>query len=849
MQELKVKRNGVTRRKPSALIRLPLATAIYLAMGSGAFAQEAATPADSQDASTDASQDASKATAGTPEASKAPSLGTVTVTAQKRVENLQKVPISISVLGEEKLKEQNVTDFTDFALLLPSVSFGSAGGGVFPGPGFVQVYMRGLSSGDNGNHSGPQPSVGMYLDEQPITTIQGALDIHVYDIERIEALAGPQGTLYGASSQAGTIRIITNKPDPSAKAAGYALEFNKIEEGGAGFVAEGFANLPISDNAAIRLVGWSEHKAGYVDNVFGTRTFPSWDADSGGNGTIDNGNLDRFNYNQSDIVGARAALRIDLDDNWTVTPTIMAQRQKSEGSSAYDPSVGDLALTHFYPELADDRWHQASLTVQGKIGNFDLVYAFSHLKRDVDSESDYNDYGFWYDTLAGYGAYFYDDNGDLVNPSQYIQAVDGYKKTSHELRISSPADDRLRFVAGIFFQDQTHDIHQRYRVDNLASVLSVGGWEDTIWLTMQQRKDSDRAVFGEVSFDITDKLTVLGGMRFFEARNGLGGYFGFADGYLPLESFQASGKPPYGEAACRALYGDDRSDWVSYNGAPCLVFDKETKENSHIGKFNVTYEIDDQKLVYFTWSEGYRPGGINRRGTLPPYLSDYLTNWEVGWKSSWANNRFTINGAIFQEDWKNFQFSYLGANGLTEIRNAGQAQIRGLEVDLNWAATYNLNVSGGFALYDAKLTEDYCGELDPITGDPVTSCVSPLAPKGTRLPTTAKFKGNVTARYSFEMGGHDSFVQAAVIHQGDRSTDMRIAEHALMGDLEAYTLVDLSAGVKMHGWAIDLFLKNAFDKRAQLGRFAECATLVCGNQPYTIVAQPRTFGIRFSQEF
>ena len=144
---------------------------------------------------------------------------------------------------------------------LPSVSYQTLG------PGFAQVYMRGVASGGDGNHSGPLPSVGIYLDEQPITTIQGALDVHLYDIARVEALAGPQGTLYGASSQAGTIRIITNKPDPSGFAAGYDLEGNTVDDGGIGYVAEGFVNIPLSDSAAIRLVGWDKHDAGYIDNV------------------------------------------------------------------------------------------------------------------------------------------------------------------------------------------------------------------------------------------------------------------------------------------------------------------------------------------------------------------------------------------------------------------------------------------------------------------------------------------------------------------------------------------------------------------------------------------------------
>lgn len=179
----------------------------------------------------------------------------VIVTAQKRQENLQDVPLSITALGTQKLDELHVTDFDDYAKFLPSLSYTSSG------PGFSRVFFRGVSSGDNGNHSGSQPTVGQYLDEQPITTITGALDVHIYDIARVEALAGPQGTLYGASSQAGTIRIITNKPDPSKFAAGYDLEGSMLD-GEGGYVAQGMVNLPMGENAAIRLVGWGKRDAG-----------------------------------------------------------------------------------------------------------------------------------------------------------------------------------------------------------------------------------------------------------------------------------------------------------------------------------------------------------------------------------------------------------------------------------------------------------------------------------------------------------------------------------------------------------------------------------------------------------
>ena len=184
------------------------------------------------------------------------------MTAQKRTENLQKVPISIQVLGTQQLEELNVTDFDDYVKFLPSVSFQSAG------PGFARSTCAASPAAATATIPASLPSVGMYLDEQPITTIQGALDVHLYDIARVEALAGPQGTLYGASSQAGTMRIITNKPDPTEFAAGYGLEVNSVDGGGIGHVAEGFVNLPINDRAAIRLVGWHEHDAGYIDNVY-----------------------------------------------------------------------------------------------------------------------------------------------------------------------------------------------------------------------------------------------------------------------------------------------------------------------------------------------------------------------------------------------------------------------------------------------------------------------------------------------------------------------------------------------------------------------------------------------------
>ena len=230
------------------------------------------------------------------------------------------------------------------------------------------------------------------------------------------------------------------------------------------------------------------------------------------------------------------------------------------------------------------------------------------------------------------------------------------------------------------------------------------------------------------------------------------------------------------------------------------------------------------------------------------------------------DNRLTFNGAVFRQEWEDFQFSILGANGLTEVKNANQAQIDGLEMELNFAATYNLQISGGAAFYDAKLTENFCGFTDD-DGNPVTDCPDPEAPDGTRLPVTPKFKGNLTARYEFEMGGLQAYVQGAAVHVGERTSDLRIFEREILGRLPSYTTADFSAGIAKDSWSLDLFVSNAFDERAVISRFAQCSEAICGNaidpadaafpppaeypngQIYTVTNQPRTIGLRFSQKF
>ncbi len=758
----------------------------------------------------------------------------IVITATKREENLQDVPISVQAIGAERLDELNITDFADYAQHLPTLSYSPS-----YGPGYNRPFMRGVASGENGNHSGSMPSVGTYLDEQPITTITGNLDLHLYDIARVEVLAGPQGTLYGASSQAGTVRIITNQPDPSGFSGAFDLELNSIQDGGFGQSGEAYANIPISSNAAVRLVGWAEHQDGYIDNVEGSRFYPTchlgpaptFTPTCQPTGVLDeNSDVAEEDYNTVDTYGARIALGIDLNENWTITPQIMGQRQETAGVFAEQRTVGDLAVTHFFPEWNEDSWIQSALTVEGAISNFDVVFAASHLSRDVDSNQDYADYGFFYDTLFYYGCYFVDNatpgacdgftggalQGDPINPGQQVEGRDHFDRDTYELRFTSPAENRLRAIVGAFYQLAEHRIHQRYYFsEDFRDSYEVTGWPDTIWLTEQLRTDEETALFGELSYDITPSLTGTIGMRAFQTENSLRGFFGFGAGF--------SGST--GEAACfgPATLADE----------PCTNLDKTTEEDGQLYRANLEWNIDDDRMVYATYSEGFRPGGINRRGTLDPYTSDFLDNFEFGWKTDWGNGRLRWNGAIFHEVWEDFQFAFLGQSGLTEIQNAGDAEINGIETDITWAPIDGLLLTAAATWLESELTSAEI--VDTV--------------EGTSLPVAPDIKFDMTARYEFALGAWQAFVQGGASYVGDRSIDIRQTEAALIGTLDGYWTADIAAGVEQAGWRASVFVDNIFNERGVTGRYTECAIGTCFGEQYDVVIRPLTAGVRLGRRF
>src|ERR1700730_7666588 len=654
----KLMREAVRRR---AIIRtgIPLASALLASMPA-AYAQE---------------------TAGTG------ALAEVVVTAQKRVEKLQDVPLSIQALGTEKLEQLNIVNIDDYVKFLPGVTTVKGLGQGGTGIGTTHMYMRGVVSGQDGNHSAAQPSVGTYFDEQPVTTIDGTIDIHVYDIARIEVLEGPQGTLYGASSEAGTIRIITNKPDPSKFSAAYDVGATSVMHGGQGWLAEGYVNFPLSPVAAVRLVAWDEHNGGYTQNVARTnvaagivdavRPFPTSGL------TLNNANSLNDQYNTVSTEGGRIAGRLNLGDNWTVSPLFMGQTLGSNGFFGYDPAVGNLSLVHSGPESDHDSFTQSALTIEGKVSDFDLVYAGGWLVRNQHSISDYADYSYFYDKFFASGCNWVTQSGyqnlqsnpaalgncykgvgypagDFVMPQEFVIEKGHYTKWSHEFRVSTPQQWPVKAIAGLFAQRQVHEIWEQYRIPGLGGdpyATNAGGFApslsipgvvgNSIWLTDEERVDRDQAAFGQATWDITNALSLTGGIRFYKYKNSLQGFYGYSANYQAQTGYHS------GQQACGPPGVGGQINFQPFHGAPCTDLSDTVEDSGRTHRGTVSYKFDRDRLMYATYSTGFRPGGVNRvyspalHALFPPYKADVLTNYELGWKTQWDNHRLRSNGGLF----------------------------------------------------------------------------------------------------------------------------------------------------------------------------------------------------------
>ena len=745
----------------------------------------------------------------------------IVVTATKRAESMQDVPISIVALDSDALSERAIVSFEDYALTLSNVAFKS-----FGYPGSATVYMRGAADGGDGNASGSTPSVCLYLDEQPVTAIAANLDVHIYDVNRIEALAGPQGTLFGASCQSGALRIITNKPDHSEFSAGFDVGGSGTSGGDPNYSIEGFVNFPISDNAAVRLVGWSISEGGWIDNVAGTRTY--FLSPTGQTVVMDNDALVANNINELDKTGMRAALGVDLNDNWTVSASVLYQDMEAEGVWEHDPFnfSEDHKIQRFNPESSNDEFTQLSLTLDGEIGNNSLVYTGSFLDRESDYMTDYSAYGdylTWVDYYACHWGYSADPECSSLN--EFATRDNEYDRSTHELRLVSLGDRRLHYTIGAFVQQNEHKYLQEWVQPGMAASIAVAPSTDVYFRTDQVRELDQTAIFGEVTFDFSDTLSGTFGARWFDEEASLRGVVGWG---------------PY---AFACGFPNGPSDCFD------TPVDSKISTSDTIFKANLSWNISDSAMLYATWSEGYRPGGVNRDPSLPAsaltWVPDFLTNIEIGWKATLADGRLRFNGAVYSMDWDDIQYTVYDASlsfCCGTVYNLSTAEVKGLEADITFLATDALSLSASVSFNDAETTGDFI--LPVGAGNPLS------VPEGTPLPNVPDFKGNIIGRYTFNIGEFNAFAQLSYSHTGSSRSSIRPAtvDRRFPGDntnypQDSFSIANFRAGIDKESWGVDVFVNNLTDE------VADYFVHPRNYEPTTVTNRPRSYGAKLWARF
>ena len=500
----------------------------------------------------------------------------VVVTATKQSESLQDVPISVSALSGDSMREQGIMTFDEYVSFLPNVV--DAGNS----PGMREIYIRGSATEQASvtvsSAQGSAPGVALYLDETPVSFGGRNLDVYAADIERIEVLAGPQGTLFGASSQAGNVRMITNKPVLGEMQGRVDIGMSSTHGGDTSSNIEGMINVPIGENVAIRAVGYNNRQGGWIDNASSTFTpsGPVIDRNSIGFGpyfrdfplttaqSASNEDLVKDDWNEATYTGYRVGLKWDISDDWSMLVQHSSQKLDVEGSFLIDPSLGDEESAKFTPESNIDEFDLTTLTIEGRIAGLDIVYAGGYLDREIESLIDYTHYnnGGGYITyyLCSGDAFYADDKltarNTCFDPTKQYADTTTNERTTHELRISTDPDRRWRVMAGVYYSDvesttlgefqyfSTGDAFSEFNVNyngvdapyQMANVtMPVAGTNKvgptgplTTFYNDYTRTEEELAFFGQIAFDITDNLTATLGARYYDLETQLQGASNFS---------------------------------------------------------------------------------------------------------------------------------------------------------------------------------------------------------------------------------------------------------------------------------------------------------------------------------
>lgn len=723
----------------------------------------------------------------------------IIVTATKRGdEALRNVPIAIQALTGDALSKSGATQFSDYASRVPSLSFQDLG------PGDKKYIIRGINSTG-------AATVGAYYDEAVISADNRNdgggrnTDIRLYDIERIEVLKGPQGTLYGASSESGTIRIITNKPDTHDFSGYIAGELSATHKGGTNYNVNGAVNLPIvEDKLAARVVGWYVDDSGFVDQT----RIPA--------GLLKNVNNDRTS-------GGRASLRFTPTEDFTLTASATIQKTHSDGSSRYTPPGtlsfstvgfpavpgGDLINTDLTRSPLDDKVKIYSLTGEYDFGSGSLVATTNYFDRSMRFTFDSSPILFFFGVPIP---------GITIQPQSR-------RIWSNELRYASKFDGPFNFVLGGFYSHEKSDFDVEVvrsndlgeprgpftRLNSDDALSNPNG--NTFFGRFDNNRLSQYAIFGEATFAFTPELKATVGARYFHNK---------------LTSAQETTHP-----------------FGGFGPNPPGVLRNSANDHKTTFKGNLSWKPNEDVLVYATAAQGFRTGGLNQAdlpfasGIPRSYDSDSLWNYELGTKLSLADKRLRIDAAVYHIDWSNIQVRAVDSTGAFPFTtNAGGASVDGVEADINAVLAKGVTIAAGGSYQNAKLTSDQPGPT-PRPGN--------LGLDGDRIPNVPRFSGSVNLDVDRPLSGTFNYlIHADVSYHGSSHTTLAANTTRDPFDvrLESYTLVNLRLGIKNDLWTVAAFARNLFDKRAQVDAIAS------SQDPLALITvRPQTFGVSVSRKF
>jgi iron complex outermembrane recepter protein len=743
----------------------------------------------------------------------------IVVTARKRQENLQDVPLSIDVFTKKDMQNLGISGFDDFAQKVPSISF------ISEGPGTQLFVMRGVSDGSNPNYSNTS-ATGFFIDDMSLSWQGVQPDLHLYDIERIEVLNGPQGTTFGAGAMAGAIRYITNKPDVNAFSGGIDLNGGHIQGGQQNWTYEAFLNAPIIEGVlGLRVSAFSDSHGGFINNALTTRTWVN-------TAVSDNAQWARNNYNRAHVEGGRVALKGVLNDQWNATLTYSFQRQSTQGAWDEDPNLAPRTVERFGPESRRFEARTLDFHVDGDVGIGDLVFASTYWALPTRQQNEYSQYIENFNGGANEGVTCVNDpvygTGPYAGcnvPIQYYEYHTNPQRWSNELRLASKAGGRFHWLVGLYWEKTKDDsAGSTYYMPGLRTDSPAFQYYNAYngtppgstslpanqWYAYSTRSDYLQTTeFSNISFDVTNKLNIEAGVVHFHSD------FRY---YSPFGQFAYAATTP-------ALSVGSSQKWDS--------------------KFGINYKLTDKAMVYADFAQGFRDGGSNsgfpqscyNKGVPQSYVPDTLNNFEIGWKTTSLNGHLVWNGAAYLMNWKQLQTIIYDVNICAPSSfyvNVGGARIYGVESNVDYKVNENWSMQAAGSYTDSHLISSPYPTFEPNVGE--------------RLPYVPYFSWSWNLRYEHPLTtGLRGYAQVDMAHKGDMWNDLHVAgsngfPRILQPD---YSILNLRLGLNPDGghWLTELYVTNLTDKNAIIysntGNFDLRQT----------TNEPRVFGLRLNYRF